>query len=706
MVSADLKERPGKASMPPWTLPVAGAILLGLGLRFYNLGTHGFWYDEVVTAHVTRLDTLGSTIGFVQSWGDHAPLTFIVTWLLRGLGGGEWAVRLPFALAGTLSVGALFLLGRAILPMRAALAATLFMATAPFAVYYGQEARLYSYLMLFTSLQMLFAYRAATRSSYWDWLALTALSIIILYTGYLGVFTTGVAFAFVGLTLVAQTIRGWRKKETRTPISRQLMVRYLLVGLSALLTLLAYLPWLPRLQAFLARGDLGFGRLSGYNAAGYNATLGDVYSLFTSINLGGFILFLVGVGLAVAIAWAIRGKPEGWLVLIWAGLPLTVFVVAGGSAIVTLPNRYFSFLFPLAMLLAGLGVHALAEGATRLLARYKALETHSRNVRIVTFAIVTTIVLAQSLPPLIGQYGRPKAEFREAASYTIDSSPPGSVVMVIGAVNTRLLPPFVLETVEYYYQFWGAPIRVIDGTRLDRATLQRMDGESADLWLALFTDPRAADIERATVEGLEVRKFNSIAMVRVQPPHVSAEEQARILLRWGTSIYPALTSTRLLFDSDFERSAFGDNVLPLADHVATGPVAIPPVLKDTWIPGPGSTVDANTNSFALTPAGGTAMVTLDTSQVEAAEIYVLSFRCGNDSLAGEARLYVDTYDSRGSYLETLPEGYGYLCTPGVGATRQATAFRTTNGTYTLRVHLIATGMGVSRFGDLELRPLR
>ncbi len=707
MVSGGLKDRTGEAAMPPWTLPVAGVIfLVGLGLRFYNLGTHGFWYDEVVTAHVTRLDTLGGTIGFVQSWGDHAPLTFIVTWLLRGLGGDEWAVRLPFALAGTLSVGALFLLGRAILPMRAALAATLFMAVAPFAVYYGQEARLYSYLMLFTSLQVLFAYRAATRSSPWDWLALTALSIIILYTGYLGVFTTAVAFAFVGLTLVAQTIRAWRRKETQTPVSRHLLARYLLVGLSALLTLLAYLPWLPRLQAFLARGDLGFGRLSGYNAAGYSATLGDVYSLFTSLNLGGLILFLMGVGLVVSVAWAIRGKLEGWLVLIWAGLPLIVFVVAGGSAIVTLPNRYFSFLFPLAMLLTGLGVHTIAEGATRLLARYKALEVHSQKASIATFAIITIIVLAQSLPPLIEQYARPKAEFREAARYTIDSSPPGSVVMVIGAVNTRLLPPFVRETVEYYYQFWGAPIRVIDGTRLDRATLQRIDGENADLWLALFTDPHPADIESAAVDKLEVHKFNSITMVRVQPPRVSAEEQARILLRWGTSIYPALTSTRLLFDSDFERSAFGDNVLPPADHVVTGPVAIPPVLKDTWIPGPGSALNASDNSFTLAPGGGTAMVMLYTSQVEAGEIYVLSFRCGNDLPAGEARVYVDTYDTAGTYMETLPEGYGYLCTPGAGTTRQATAFRATNGTSTLRVRLVATGTGVARFGDLELRPLR
>lgn len=641
---------------------------LAIGLRLYNLGEHGFWYDEVVTAHVTRLPTLGDTVAFVQSWGDHAPLTYMVTWLLRGLGGGEWAVRLPFAIAGALSVGALFLLGRTILPLRAALIATFLMAVAPFAVYYSQEARLYSYLMLLTSLQMLTAFRAVTRSSRWDWLALTLLSIAILYTGYLGIFTTGVAFAFVGIALFAQVVRNWRGVGKQPLTSQQLITQCVLAATSAILTLLAYLPWLPQLEVFLSRRDLGFGRLRGNEV-----TLGDVYALFVSLNLDGLMLVLMLVGLCVVVAWAVRGKLEGWLMLTWLGLPLMIFLVQGGSAIVTLPGRYFSFLFPLAMLLVGLGAHTLAEGGAKLwVMRWQG----AHQVRLAIIILLTALALVQTIPHLFTQYATPKSEFREAARAVTEGSPPGSVVLAIGPFNTSLLPPFVRETIEYYYRLWNAPIAVIEGTRLDDATLRKVESAQADLWMALFTEPRLSDFESATAAGLEVRQFNSLTMVRAEQPRKAAEAQARLLLHWGASVYPALASTRMLFDSEFKRSALGDNMLP-----------------------------SSANNFRLTPEKGATIATLETSRLEARQVYVLSFMCDTISLDGEARVYVDTFDVSGAYLETLPENYGYLCAQAETPTRQATTFRATNNIATLRIRLTASGKGVAGFSKIELRPL-
>src|SRR5829696_5016365 len=85
--------------------------LLGGALRLFRLGERGFWYDEIVTAYYARLGTPGEVLDLVRFWGDHAPLGYLITWALRGLGGGEWAIRLHYALAGTAAIYAMYLLG-------------------------------------------------------------------------------------------------------------------------------------------------------------------------------------------------------------------------------------------------------------------------------------------------------------------------------------------------------------------------------------------------------------------------------------------------------------------------------------------------------------------------------------------------------------------------------------------------------------------
>ena len=690
----------------PRLLLLAGVgVALGAALRFYNLGEHGFWYDEIATAQAIHASTLDETLRQVQGWGDHAPLTALITWLLRGWGGGEWAVRFPYAVAGTLAIAALFALARAVLPRRAALLATLLMAVAPFAIYYSQEARPYSFLMLFTSVQMLAAYRASTRSSPLDWLLLAVASILNLYTGYVALFPTTVAFAFAGLATFTRTIRARRSNNpisinhplthhvSRFTFHAPLTTRWLMLGMAAALTAAAYVPWLPSLMSFLERRDLGFGRLRSYEA-----TLGDVYALFNNLGLGGAWLALICVGLGAAGVWATRGRMAGWLILLWAALPVAAFLAAGGSAIVTLPSRYFSILFPLAVLLIALGAHALVEGAGLLLARLRIQPSVTRNL---AYLALTALLLAGAVPALIEQYGRPKAEFREAARHVIAASPPGSAVLVVGAFNTSLLPPLVRETVEYYYRLWGSPIEVIEATRLSRSTLQQVERERAGLWVALFTEPRPGDLERARAAGWHVRKFDSIALLR--PPHASAGEHALAILRWGSDIYPALASTRAVFDEEYRRTALGENLLPTATAAAPADGTAQAAVREQWALGGGSSLDAQGGGFTLTPEGGKASVTLDTAQAKAGQIYVLLFGCDNSTLNGEQRIYLDTFDASGTYLETLPEGYGYLCLRDPAMLRQATAFRATNGIATLRVRLVASGTGVGRFADVQLR---
>src|SRR6476659_8610368 len=73
--------------------------LVALVLRLYQLEAHSLSLDEVITAESVRYQTLGDVLGWAGIWSDKSPLLFVLTWLLRPLGGGEVAVRLPLVIA-------------------------------------------------------------------------------------------------------------------------------------------------------------------------------------------------------------------------------------------------------------------------------------------------------------------------------------------------------------------------------------------------------------------------------------------------------------------------------------------------------------------------------------------------------------------------------------------------------------------------------
>jgi len=84
-----------------------------------------------------------------------------------------------------LTVFAVYLLGKELFGWRAGLIASVLTAVSPYMVWYSQEARNYSLLMLLTTLQMYFAFTAVTRSRWPDWLGLAVVTTLNLYTHYL-----------------------------------------------------------------------------------------------------------------------------------------------------------------------------------------------------------------------------------------------------------------------------------------------------------------------------------------------------------------------------------------------------------------------------------------------------------------------------------------------------------------------------------------
>ncbi len=259
----------------PHALALALVLLLGLGLRFWQLDSKPLWLDEVLTAlfttghtmqsvplnvffPLTALDSLfqyqpglscAEIAQRVSIESVHPPVFFCLLygWLgwLR-IDNWVWAMRALPALWGVAAIAAIYWLNRVAFSPRAGLLAAALMAVSPFAVYLSQEARHYTLPMLLITLalaalvqiqQQMLAQKPPRPEL---WLGWVGLNLLGLYTHY-----------FCLLALIAQVVAlaGWMFRQR---IARQ---DWLALGLALTALGLGYLPWVPTLLGHFSRPE-------------------------------------------------------------------------------------------------------------------------------------------------------------------------------------------------------------------------------------------------------------------------------------------------------------------------------------------------------------------------------------------------------------------------------------------------------------------
>jgi mannosyltransferase len=134
-------------------------------LRFVGLAHQGFWFDEGNTALLVHFAP-GKMLGLIPQSESTPPLYYCVAWVwARIFGYGEAGLRSLSALAGVASVPIAFGVARKLISARAGLIAAALVACNPFLVWYSQEARSYSLLVLLTSLSLLALVHARAQPS-------------------------------------------------------------------------------------------------------------------------------------------------------------------------------------------------------------------------------------------------------------------------------------------------------------------------------------------------------------------------------------------------------------------------------------------------------------------------------------------------------------------------------------------------------------
>ncbi|MBX0330748.1 glycosyltransferase family 39 protein [Oscillochloris sp. ZM17-4] len=181
--------------------------LAALALRVYRLDAQSLWLDEGSSWQMAGMPW-GALLREMLSPTAAYPLYHLLLKAWVGVfGDSEIALRLPSAIAGAAAVPAIYLAGQeaggggqGAGARRYPLAAAAIMLISPFPLWYAQEAKAYSLLLLAAALLTWALLRALRTGAGRDWLAFGAVALVAVFVGWAA--SAGLALISAGLVAV------------------------------------------------------------------------------------------------------------------------------------------------------------------------------------------------------------------------------------------------------------------------------------------------------------------------------------------------------------------------------------------------------------------------------------------------------------------------------------------------------------------------
>jgi hypothetical protein len=384
VATVDDLNRPGQPADPPSTptetepdepelggrwrpLVMVGVVVVvaaGIALRFW---THSaLWLDEALTVNIARRP-LGQLHALLREDGAPPLYYVLLHFWMKLFGTSDLGVR---SLSGVISVVTLpvaWLAGR-IYGRQGAWGALVLLASAPFAIYYGTEARMYSLVMLLTGLGFLALVRAMRTPRPANLIAVAAVVAALLYTQYWAIY-------------LVVTLAVWLLWQARKAQSDELVRTNARWSFGALAVgCVCFVPWLPTFlfqsrhtgTPWAGAGNFGavVSALTGFTDN--QATLSTVGSnegrLLAIVYL--VLAFLAVFGVArdrwhIDLDLHTRPRTRAVTFVVFA----TLVVAVGGGLISKsgYSNRYASVVFVPFLILVVLGAMTLLDARARVI---------------------------------------------------------------------------------------------------------------------------------------------------------------------------------------------------------------------------------------------------------------------------------------------------------------------------------------------------
>ncbi|MCB0063626.1 MAG: glycosyltransferase family 39 protein, partial [Caldilineaceae bacterium] len=218
-------------------------LLLGVGLRFYGIGSKAVWLDEAFSIWLAN-QPLSALWGWLVRIDQHPPLyyTLLHFWQLC-FGDLQGVVRMLSALCSTLTLPFFYGFSRRFTDQPGALIATLLLTISPFHIRYAQEARMYALLTLAVAVALyLLAPLLLDRlpPANWRWTAFAIAQAAAMLTH-----NTAAVFLPLALNLAIGGALWWRRRWGDIPGFRGLNQEFFARRwrYTQWVALLCWLPW-------------------------------------------------------------------------------------------------------------------------------------------------------------------------------------------------------------------------------------------------------------------------------------------------------------------------------------------------------------------------------------------------------------------------------------------------------------------------------
>jgi len=204
-------------------------VILGFTLRVYHLGRESLWLDEGGSVRLAQLAPTGIITEVIGNF--HPPLYFLLLhgWIAIS-GASEFSVRLLSALIGTCSIFLIYRVGRLFFNQSVGIMAALLLCLSRFHIFYSQEARMYSLLVLLTLASMYYFIKLIRGNYLSDKAWYLLFSVLLLYTHNMGL------FIIIAQNLFLFSFTLFSRNRTGINLKKWLLLQGLLIVI--------YLPWL------------------------------------------------------------------------------------------------------------------------------------------------------------------------------------------------------------------------------------------------------------------------------------------------------------------------------------------------------------------------------------------------------------------------------------------------------------------------------
>jgi uncharacterized membrane protein len=384
-----------------------GLTLIGLFLRFYQITFNSVWLDEAATYMFSKLSLID--IWFITANGEvNPPLFHWIEHFMLYFGNSEFVLRFVPAVLGTLTIPLFYLVGKEFLDRNCGIIMAALLTISPFHIFYSQEARVYSTMLFFISIAIIFYFRAM-RSNAWKSWALFGLFSAIAFWAHFYTLIPVLSLFFIAVGINAKKIRD--EIRFTFPLITGAIV-FLLVSLP--LIIVATGQFLIRTSSAPTYGIQGpeiiletLRQLSGYS----DITLIIYLALFV---IGILSVFLIE-------------RTKAYFLIAMILIPLLISWVL--SYRMPMIPRYLIYLLPIYFM--------------GIASAYRPFLSLAKSKKVIYLFIV--VLVAINIPTLISYYQNPvKDDWRGFSGMIRQAASPGDLIVLMPTYNSQ---PF-----DYYYQ--------------------------------------------------------------------------------------------------------------------------------------------------------------------------------------------------------------------------------------------------------------